>query len=58
MTLYYIKTSKLYFITESDLLWASETDRDEWEEAQNQLKNSKLLNLTIYDVECLYPMEA
>lgn len=30
----------LYFIfiyIENDLLWASETDRDEWEEAQNRL---------------------
>jgi len=28
---------KLYLITENDLLWASESDRDEWEEAQNRL---------------------
>lgn len=29
---------KIYFnITENDLLWESETDRDEWEEAQNRL---------------------
>jgi len=37
MTLYYIKASKLYFISENDLLWDNEADRDEWEEAQNRL---------------------
>lgn len=27
----------LNFFSENDFLWASETDRDEWEEAQNRL---------------------
>lgn len=32
-----IYSTLINLIIENDLLWASETDRDEWEEAQNRL---------------------